>query len=634
MAAPHNPTMKDTLLVITVFLFGRICSIEGGRRSFVIDYENSRFLKDGEPFRFVGGSVHYFRIPRPYWRDRLYRMKMAGLNVIDTYIEWSGHQPERDVFNFLDNYDLEAFLELAQDLGLLVILRPGPYICGERDNGGFPYWLLRYSPDMRYRSLDRKYLTEVKRWFKHILRKMKRYLYEKGGPIIMVQVENEYGHYPDCDKNYMEFMLSLLKLYLGQGVVYFRSDSPSKEHYDCDAVRDALVAGCCDPKAQVKSAFKIISDAMPIKGGPIAVTEYYTGWMDFWGFRHNPADPPRVVGTFEDMMNHNASVVFYMFHGGTSFGFGAATSSGAPLVTSYDYDAPMSEAGDPRPLYYMIRDATAKYLPLPDGEPPGPSKKMHLGEVELGESISLSEVMNRFRERNWLRKAESKLPMTFEELGQDYGFVFYSVRYVLEDVMFAKLEVVGLRDRAHVFLKNKTEILYVHKNESIVTVSLAKGDTLTILVENMGREDFGPENHDCKGLTEVKLNGTPLRGWTMEAVPVTKNRDVSYILQLLLDAEGQGEVPGFFHGTFQLPQGEPADTFLDPRGWGKGIAFVNGINLGRYWATAGPQITLYVPAPFLLAYPEDNRLVLLELEMVPGDSRVRLVDTPKLDADF
>ncbi|CAN8004536.1 unnamed protein product [Ixodes hexagonus] len=625
--------MKSRLLAGTVFLLMEMFSAKARKRSFVVDYENSCFLKDGQPFRFVAGSIHYFRVPRAYWRDRLYKMKMAGLNVIDTYIEWSGHQPERNVFNFEDEYDLEAFLEIAQDIGLLVIVRPGPYICGERDNGGFPYWLLRYYPDMKYRSMDRNYVKEVERWFHHILRKLKGYLYNKGGPIIMVQVENEYGHYPDCNKNYMEFMLSLLESHLGHDVVYFRSDSPSEERYACDAVRDALVAGCCDPKAQVESAFKIISDAMPIKGGPIVVSEYYTGWMDYWGFKHNPADPPRVVGTFEDMMNHNASVTFYMFHGGTSFGFGAATSSTSPLVTSYDYDAPMSESGDPRPLYYMIRNSTAKYLPLPDGDPPGSSKKMQLGEVRLRESISLTEVMDYFRERDWLRRAESELPMTFEELGQDYGFIVYSAHFEMETVTSATLEVVGLRDRAYIFLRDKTEILYVLQNETSVTANLTRGETLTILVENMGREDFGRENHDRKGLTDVMVNGTPLRGWTMEAVPVTRNKDVSNIMQLL-EAEGKGEIPGFFHGTFQLPEGEPADTFLDPKGWSKGIAFVNGINLGRYWATVGPQITLYVPAPFLLPHPEENRLFLLELEKAPDDRRVHLVDTPLLDADF
>ncbi|KAL1438017.1 hypothetical protein MTO96_048472 [Rhipicephalus appendiculatus] len=342
--------MRACILWLLVASYQFIVHSEAAR-TFSIDYERHTFLKDGKPFRFVGGSMHYFRIPRPYWADRLRKLRMGGLNVVDFYIDWSGHEPEPGQYNFRDNYDLAAFLEAVKKAGLLAVVKPGPFVCGEIDNAGFPYWLVGKYPHIRYRTMQKEYVEEVEKWFHVLFPRIVPYLYKNGGPIILVQLENEYGHLDGyCDRNYMEFMLSLQEKLLGKDVVMFRSDSPVQFRYDCDWVRDVLVAGNCYPRTNVTSTFNAIRRGMVVPGGPILVPEYYTGWMDYWGFTHNKENPRDVVRTFDEMMKHGGNVVFYMYHGGTSFGFKAGTSNTAPLVSSYDYGAPLAEDGDPEAL--------------------------------------------------------------------------------------------------------------------------------------------------------------------------------------------------------------------------------------------------------------------------------------------
>uniref|UniRef100_A0A0K8R8L4 Putative beta-galactosidase n=1 Tax=Ixodes ricinus TaxID=34613 RepID=A0A0K8R8L4_IXORI len=257
---------------------------EGPARSFIVDYENDRFLKDGEPFRYVSGSLHYFRVPKAYWKDRMTKMKLAGLNALQTYVEWSGHEPEPGKYVFEDNYDLKTFLETAQEVGLLVIFRPGPYICAERDNGGLPYWLLRLDPNMRYRSSDKTYLDAVDKWLSVLLPMVEPYLYKNGGPIITVQVENEYGQYFVCDHNYMRHLVEVFQHYLGQDIILFRTDAPSDSAYRCDAVNNTLVTADFGAGTNVKRVFDVVKRAQG--KGLLIVTEYYPGWLDHWGAPH------------------------------------------------------------------------------------------------------------------------------------------------------------------------------------------------------------------------------------------------------------------------------------------------------------------------------------------------------------
>ncbi|CAN8004534.1 unnamed protein product [Ixodes hexagonus] len=607
---------------------------EATSRSFVVDYEHDRFLKDGEPFRYISGSLHYFRVPRAYWRDRLVKMRLAGLNALQTYVEWSGHEPEPGEYVFEDNYDLKAFLETAKEVGLLVIFRPGPYICAERDNGGLPYWLLRLNPLMRYRSSDKTYLDAVDKWLKVLLPMVEPYLYKNGGPIITVQVENEYGQgLLGCDHNYMRHLVEVFQCHLGRDVILFRTDAPSSLAYICDAVNDTLVTADFGAGTNVKQAFDTVKRAQG--KGPLIVTEYYPGWLDHWGSPHAKVDSKKMLDTFEEILQFNASVNFYMFHGGTNFGFTNGNNP-PPQPTSYDYGAPLSEAGDPTSVYYKIRNITSKYLPLPSGKPPVPAPKLNLGTVELTTSMSLEEIMNFFRSHGYLNSTNSLYPLSFEELGQAFGYVVYTTTIHFQPTSPSVLKVSGIKDRGYVYTKSTRAVLSKDQFVYSVPVIAQKGENLTIIVENTGRINYGPLNKDFKGIvSNVTLGGKCLTNWTMEGVPLTRLEQLSLLSKPLTSPkdEPKFEIPGAFYGYFVLPKGqEPLDTFLDPSGFGKGIAIINAFNLGRYWPSVGPQVTLYVPGTLLLPYPKVNVLVLFEMETAPeGTKTVKFVDVPNID---
>ncbi|XP_077500001.1 beta-galactosidase-like [Amblyomma americanum] len=630
--------MARWMLRNSAALLSALCAVlppSGGGPSLIVDHANKRFLRDGKPFQFVAGAMHYFRVPRAYWKDRLHKMRMAGVNTVDFYVEWSSHEPQPLEYNFEDMYDVVGFLNEVKNEGLLAILRPGPYICAERDNGGFPYWLLKQHPKMMYRSMDVNYLNLTERWFAKLLPMMVPYLYRNGGPIFAVQVENEFGHYRHCDANYMDHILSSLERHLGRDVIYFRNDFPDESYYTCDKVRDILVAGNFDFNQDPNKMFEIM-DWAQVQPCPRFVAEYYTGWMDHWTFDRPNKSSLQLVDKFKDLLKMGASVTIYMFHGGTSFGFKSSTSMDTPVVTSYDYGAPVAEDGSLRPMYYKFREAIKEFFPLPSGEPPGPAKKLNLGPVKLNHYSSLNDVLKHFRQKNWLKHERSKSPKTFEELGQDYGFVQYTTHVNVQTSGKGKLQLHGLRDRAHVFVQNSVHVFYSFKPSvgDVKTegeISVSKGDKLVILVENMGRDQVGNRNHDIKGVKRVTLNDEQITDWTMDVVPLTRSQDVTELLAVVRE-EGDGKLPGFFAGSFTLSdKQEPLDTFLDPSGWGKGVAYINGINLGRYWPMAGPQVRLYLPGPFLKKHPEENRLMLFEVDRVPDNRSVQLVDQPLLD---
>ncbi|KAL1438025.1 hypothetical protein MTO96_048480 [Rhipicephalus appendiculatus] len=302
-----------------------------------------------------------------YWRDRMVKMRMAGLNALQTYVEWSGHEPEPGQFNFDAGYNLEAFLDTAADVGLLVVLRPGPYICSERDNGGLPYWLRRLDPQVRCRSSGASYMEAVARWLDVLLPRVRPYMYDNGGPVITVQVENEYGNSGlPCDENYLHGLFARFKRYLGEDVVLFFTDYPTDKAYKCD-----------------------------LASGPLAAREGRSSG--------------NFLKTFETILEMNASVNVYMFHGGTNFGF-ANGADPLPEPTSYDFEAPLNESGDPTDTYYAIRNITARYLPVPHGPLPVPAPKMNLGLVELGRCRSLDEMFVFWRARDRLKTVTSQFP--------------------------------------------------------------------------------------------------------------------------------------------------------------------------------------------------------------------------------
>ncbi|KAL1438027.1 hypothetical protein MTO96_048482 [Rhipicephalus appendiculatus] len=439
-------------------------------RSFVVDYENDRFLKDGEPFQYVSGSIHYFRIPKPLL-ERPSDQDEDG-------------RPERHPD--------------PKDLGLYVILRPGPYICAERDNGGFPYWLLRVNPKMKYRTSDKTYMDAVNRWFDHLLPMMVPYLYKNGGPIITVQVENEYGLYEACDKAYMRQLVDKLQEHLGNDVVLFRTDTPWDKAYQCDHVDDTLVTTDFGPtKSTVQRAYEAVKRAQP--HGP------FRRYRDVWTLIHDKVDKRQIVDTFEQIMSkYNGSVNFYMFQGGTNYGFSNGNRP-PPQLTSYDHGSPLSEAGDPTDLYYMIRNATAKFLPLPPGPVPVPARKMNLGSVPLTLSSTLTEVMDTFRKWGYLKTVHAKHPLTFEQLSQAYGYVVYSATVSFRPKSPVVLNVPGLKDRGYVMTRTTRSVLSWDEKVFSVPVVTSKGETLTILVENQGRQNYGQGKPRPQGESENAL---------------------------------------------------------------------------------------------------------------------------------
>ncbi|KAH7971089.1 hypothetical protein HPB49_018645 [Dermacentor silvarum] len=457
-------------------------------RSFTVDYENDRFLKDGEPFRYISGSMHYFRVPRPYWRDRMDKMRMAGLNALQTYVEWSGHEPEPGQFNFAGGYNLEDFLDTAADVGLLVILRPGPYICSERDNGGLPYWLRRIDAQVRCRSSGASYMAAVARWLDVLLPKVKPYLYKNGGPILTVQVENEYGNLGPCDKTYLQSLVAQFKRHLGEDAVLFFTDYPTDKAYECDLANGPLVTADIGATVNVTHMFDIVRRNM--RKGPLVVTEYYPGWMDNWGKRHARVDQRAFLKTFETILMMNASVNVYMFHGGTNFGF-ANGADPIPEPTSYDFEAPLNESGDPTETYYAIRNITARYLPAPRGKLPVPAAKLNLGPVELGWCYSLSEVLDFLRAHNKLKTVTSQFPLSFEDIGQDRGYVIYTTVVEFQPHSPAILAAPGVKDRGYVWTAVTKAVLSKDQKIFSAPIVVQQGKNITILVENTGRDNGG-----------------------------------------------------------------------------------------------------------------------------------------------
>uniref|UniRef100_A0A8D0HCL4 Galactosidase beta 1 like n=1 Tax=Sphenodon punctatus TaxID=8508 RepID=A0A8D0HCL4_SPHPU len=340
-------------------------------RSFGIDYANNCFLKDGAPFRYISGSIHYARVPAPSWKDRLLKMYMSGLNAVQVYVPWNYHEPLPGLFNFADDRDLEAFLDLTAQLGLLVILRPGPYICAEWEMGGLPAWLL-WKPDIKLRSSDPDFLQAVDSWLDVLLPMIKPRLYHNGGNIISIKVENEYGSYYACDYDYLRHLLAAFRARLGAQVLLFTTDGNKEAALRCGTLQGLYATVDFGPGRNVTAAFAVQRLYEP--KGPLVNSEYYTGWLDYWGQPHSSTDPELVASGLQDMLKLGASVNMYMFQGGTNFGYWSGADykdKYKPVTTSYDYDAPLSEAGDPTPKLFAIRTVIGKVLgPVPSSSLP------------------------------------------------------------------------------------------------------------------------------------------------------------------------------------------------------------------------------------------------------------------------
>ncbi|HZJ82952.1 MAG TPA: beta-galactosidase [Clostridia bacterium] len=561
----------------------------------IFEISGKEFLYEKEPVKVISGAIHYFRVVPEYWRDRLLKLKACGFNTVETYVAWNVHEPRPDEFCFEGIADIVEFTKIAQEVGLMVIVRPGPYICSEWEFGGLPSWLLSDS-NMRLRCYHKPYLDRVDKFFDELLSRLKPLLCTNGGPIIAMQVENEYGSYGN-DKKYLEYLKEGM-IKRGMDVLLFTSDGPSDGMLQSGTLDGVFMTANFGSRPE--ESFVKLEEYQSDK--PLVCMEYWNGWFDHWGGKHHTREGADVADVLDRMLKMGGSVNFYMFHGGTNFGFYNGANryeKYTPTVTSYDYDSPLSESGDPTDKYYAVQEVLSKYLDVDKDLMPEPIPKKAYGKLELKEQASLFENLNNLSEM-----IETACPEPMEKLGQDYGFILY--RTNIEGPRDEnQLFIQDVHDRALIFLDGEFKGVYMRDEDQNIVFDIPReGVQLDILVENLGRVNYGPHFMDQKGITQgVRLGNQFLFGWTIYTLPMDDLSDLTYV-------DGKTDnLPGFYKGSLKVE--EVADTFLSMEGWGKGIVFVNGFNLGRYW-NIGPTKTLYIPAPILKQ--GDNEIVVFELE--------------------
>ncbi len=559
--------------------------------------EGSKYLLDGKPYQVIAGEMHYARIPREYWRARLRMARAMGLNTVTTYVFWNFHEPRPGEFDFTGQHDVAEFVREAQSEGLYVNLRPGPYSCAEWEWGGFPSWLLK-QPGIVVRSTDPKFMEPARQWLLRLGQELAPLQFGNGGPIISVQVENEYGSFGN-DHVYMEQIhRDLVDAGFDESQLY-TADGP-------DAIQSGslpeLPAGINFPPGNAPQAFATLHKLRP--DGPLMATEWWDGWFDHWGDRHHTTDAKAQAAELEWILEQGYSISIYMFHGGTSFGWmnGANMDNGKyePDVTSYDYDSALDESGRPTPKYFLFRDAIAKATgvtppPIPPVAPP-----ITLHAVKLKQSVSLWQTLP--------QPVVSKQVESMEDLDQAYGYILY--RTTIDLPVSGDLVLDDLHDYALIYANGKlTGTLDRRLDQNELHVDLTEPHTrLDILVENSGRVNFSIAiRGERQGITrQVTLAGTPLTGWQIYRLPMEDPGKLPF---------GNGDCTGpcYYRGTIKVDR--PGDTFLDTGSFTKGFVWVNSHPLGRIW-NIGPQKTLYLPGVWLHA--GDNDVIVFDLEGKPG----------------
>ncbi len=585
--------IQVSFLLLTLLSSGLLHATQSQQPAHTFGWSGQHFLLDGKPFQIISGEMHYARVPRPYWRQRMRLMKAMGLNTLTTYVFWNLHEPRPGEFDFSGNLDLAEYIRTAQQEGLWVILRPGPYICSEWDFGGFPAWLLA-TPDMKVRSTDPRFLAAAERYMKRVAQEVAPLQITHGGPIIMTQVENEYGSFGD-DKTYMNAIRKMI-VDSGFDVTLYTADGASRlAQGTLPDLPAAINFGASDSPEKEFARFDQFRQNIPKMCG-----EYWVGWFDAWGQKHHtvPADVP--AKGLDWMLSQGISVSLYMFHGGTSFGYMSGANKYTvytPDITSYDYDSPVDEAGRTTPKFFALRDVIRKHLPsgtvLP--EPPPAPAMIEIPRFTLKESAGLFDSLP--------SPARSDEIKSMETFGQSYGLILYRTRTTASGK--ALLKITEPRDYAVVY-QNGKQLAIIDRglNQTSAEVNLDPSQPLDILVENMARVNFGPNLvNERKGITQsVSLNDKDLSGWEIFPLPLT---DLSKLKFSSTPKTG----PVFYRGSFTLQQ--VGDTYVDMRGWGKGLVWVNGHNLGRYWKI-GPQQSLFVPAEWM--HKGRNEVIVFDYE--------------------
>ncbi len=573
------------VLILTVFFLLADLNTMGQRARHTFTLGTSEFMLDDKPFQIISGELHPARIPAEYWRHRIQMAKAMGCNTISAYIFWNFHESEEGVYDFTtDNHNLAGFIEMVKEEDMWLILRPGPYVCAEWELGGIPPYLLRI-PDIRLRCMDPRYMAAAERYLKRLAEEIKPFLITNGGPVIMVQIENEYGSYGN-DRNYM---LRLREIWneTGLEIPTFTGDGPTTYMLEAGSLPGSAVGL---DSGSSPAHFELAAKMNP--GVPVFSSETYPGWLTHWGEPWARPDTARLLREVKFLLDNKKSFNFYVIHGGTNFGYTAGANSGGkgyePDITSYDYDAPINEQGRPTPKYMALRNLLGSYLPKGEKleQIPAEIPAMEIPPIAMQKFTSVWD--------NLPAPVNSVQPGTFESYGQDYGFILYKTELIGHKK--GKLTVTDIHDYATVFL-NGEYIGKLDRREGINTIDIPETNVdvpvLEILVEAMGRINFGQYMIDRKGITDrVTLNGMTLMNWQVYNLPM----DHQFIYDLRSTGKNLNKPGIFFKGNVSLIR--TADTYIDVSNFTKGIVWVNGHNLGRYW-NIGPQNRLYCPASWL-----------------------------------
>ncbi|MFS0865809.1 beta-galactosidase family protein [Microbacterium sp. 179-B 1A2 NHS] len=570
------------------------------------------FLLDGQPHRIISGAMHYPRVHPDLWRDRIRKARLMGLNAIETYVMWNAHEPVKGQWDAGGALDLGRFLDIVAEEGMHAIVRPGPFVCAEWHGGGLPTWLTA-DTEMRLRSSDPRYLAEVTAYLQRVNAIVAPRQIDHGGSVILVQIENEYGAY-GSDKAYLAELIRVTRE-SGITVPLTQVDQPIPHMLEGGAHDGLHKTGSFGGRIEERLA--VLREHQPT--GPLMCMEFWCGWFDHWGEKHHTTTFADSAADLDRLLGAGASVNIYMVHGGTNFGLTAgANDSGRylPMVTSYDYDSPITESGDLTEKFRAFREVIAKHAPVPDEPLPEP--------VDAPTpTASLTAVADPLR-LTAVERGEFAAAPTMDELGADVVLVEYSVTAPSDRDAVLEAEV---RDYAWV-ARDGRPVGRLQRTIGDDTLTLPAGERLSLLVEETGRVNYDTKIGEAKGLIgAVRLDGARLEGaWSVRTVDVPAlGRAVAGAPAAEdLVAAGRAVGPIGLRGSFDLAAS--ADLFLDTRGWGKGYAWVNGFFLGRYWRR-GPQRTLYVPGP--VTRSGANEVVIVELEQVT-DATARFLARPDL----
>ena len=555
----------------------------------MLTIKDGEFKMDGKSFRIYSGSMHYFRIMPEYWEDRLRKLKAAGFNTVETYVCWNMHEPRKGEFDFTGRFDIRRFIKTAQEVGLYAIVRPGPYICAEWDFGGLPAWLLK-DRNMRLRCAYPEYLQHVSDFYHRLFEEIGDLQQSEGGNIIAMQIENEYGSYGN-DKEYLRYIEKLM-LDCGTKVMLFTSDGDDNSMLSGGTLPDVFKT------LNFGSRASEIFNAMDRfhENTPKMCTEFWCGWFDHWGEEHHTRGSDSVAGEIKDFLDIDASFNFYMFHGGTNFGFTAGANcyeEYQPTVTSPDSCAP---------AYYAVRELLLKAQNLPETELPASPELQTIGKVELDESTSLMSNFDNLGERHRV-----PLPESMEYFGQNSGMIYYETK--LEQIYDPReLRVANVHDTAYVYIDGEHKATIDRRDENKVKGydtfkfdGCTDGCTIGVLVDAMGRVNYGEHLYDRKGIDAIRYGNQNLMGYDVVTLPLDNPEKIDFSL------EG-GKYPLFMRGHFKAQSQN--DCFVHLDGFKKGCVYINGFNIGRYWEI-GPQRALYIPGVLL---KDENEIIILELE--------------------